>query len=53
MVTVAAGVPVTALTVADKALVVPGAVASVSIATAPDGSRMTPGLIVEKAAATP
>ncbi len=45
---VASGVPVTALTVGDASLAKPGAIAVVSVVTARDGSKMTPGLIVEK-----
>ena len=52
-ITVAPGVPVTALGIGDKSLVVPGMTAVVSIVTAPDGSKTTPGLIVEKPPATP
>jgi hypothetical protein len=47
-VTVAPGVPVTVLGLGDKSLVVPGMTTVVSIITAPDGSKTTPGLIVEK-----
>jgi hypothetical protein len=53
VITVAPGVPVTALAMGDKDIVVPGATAVVSIVTAPDGSKFTPGLIVEKPAASP
>jgi hypothetical protein len=52
-VTVAPGIPVTALTVGDKTLLVPGAMAIVSVATRPDGAKVTPGLIVEKPATAP
>jgi hypothetical protein len=53
VITIADGVPVTALTLGDNSLLTPGAMAVVSVTTAADGTRMTPGLIVEKPAAAP
>lgn len=50
---VAAGTPISALTVGGKELLVPGAIVSAAIATLPDGRKVTPGVIVEKAATTP
>jgi hypothetical protein len=45
--TVAAGVPVTALVEGDTHLLVPGAVVAVSILAGAEGHPMTPGLTVE------
>jgi hypothetical protein len=53
VIAIADGVPVTALTPGDKSLLIPGAMAVVSVAERPDGTRITPGLIVEKAATAP
>ncbi len=53
VIAIADGVPVTALTPGDKSLLTPGAMAVVSVVTSPDGTRITPGLIVEKTTAAP
>ena len=44
---VAPGTPVSALTVGDKDLLVPGAILSVAVTRQPDGSQTSPGIIVE------
>lgn len=44
---VAPGTPVSALTVGDKSLLMPGAVLSVAMTRLPDGSQTSPGIIVE------
>lgn len=44
---VPSGTPVSALTVGDKSLLVPGATLSVSLISRADGSQVTPGVIVE------
>lgn len=41
--------PVSALTVGEQALLVPGATITVALAKTPDGRQVTPGVIVEKA----
>lgn len=48
VVTVANGVPVSALVDGDKTLLVSGAVVAVSIIAGPDGKPVTPGLTVEE-----
>jgi hypothetical protein len=53
VITVAPGVPVTALAMGDKSLVTPGATAVVSVVTEPGGGKFTPGLIVEKSSPPP
>jgi hypothetical protein len=53
VITIADGIPVTALALGDKSLLTPGAMAVVSVAAAPDGTKFTPGLIVEKPVAAP
>jgi hypothetical protein len=40
--------PVSALTVGEQALLVPGAIVTVALAKTPDGKQVTPGVIVEK-----
>jgi len=42
------GTPVTRLSMADAKAVTPGLIAVVSVATAPDGGKIAPGLIIEK-----
>jgi len=44
---VAPGTPVSALTVGDRSLLVPGAILSVAVTRQPDGSQTSPGIIVE------
>jgi hypothetical protein len=41
------GTPVSTLTLGDKSLLVPGAILSVATTRQPDGSQVTPGIIVE------
>jgi hypothetical protein len=42
--------PVSALTMGEQALLVPGAIVTVALARTPDGKQVTPGVIVEKKA---
>ena len=48
VITVPADATVTALTGADRRLLVPGAIATVTIETDDKGNRSTPGLILDK-----
>jgi len=48
VITVPSGIPVTLLAPANRALLVPGAVATVSVETDAKGVRSTPGLTLEK-----
>jgi hypothetical protein len=41
------GTPVSTLALGDKSLLVPGAILSVAMTRQPDGSQVTPGIIVE------
>ncbi|HEX4271074.1 MAG TPA: hypothetical protein VHZ32_06790 [Rhizomicrobium sp.] len=47
---VASGTPVSSLSEGDKSLLVPGAMVTVAIAKAADGTSTTPGIVVEKPA---
>lgn len=47
MIEVPAGTPVSALTMGDRSLLVPGATVTVSLIGRADGSQVTPGVIVE------
>jgi hypothetical protein len=49
---VPSGTPVSAVTVGDKSLLVPGAMVSVAIAKTADGKQVTPGMTVEKPQST-
>ncbi|HEY0265407.1 MAG TPA: hypothetical protein VGC16_01565 [Rhizomicrobium sp.] len=48
VIAVAPGTPVSALTVGDKSLLVPGATVTVAMTRLPDGKSVTPGVVVEK-----
>jgi hypothetical protein len=49
---VPSGTPVSAVTVGDRSLLVPGAMVSVAIAKTADGKQVTPGVTVEKPQST-
>jgi hypothetical protein len=50
---VSSGTPVSALTMGDSALLVPGVTVTVALAKTPDGKQVTPGVIVEQPVAAP
>ncbi|MEO8300914.1 MAG: hypothetical protein ABI608_03925, partial [Rhizomicrobium sp.] len=50
---VPASAPVSALTLGDKSLLVPGSLVTVAMTKTPDNKDVTPGVIVEKSLASP